>query len=302
MSGDLYRDAHFGLRARIAELEARIEARESEVTETFWESLAPALRERLAELRSSQVLASSAPADDSLEKLTRTEALLSASLDELERLIATLPATEAEWSFLPDHVADPPEPKFSFRDGAPSEEEATAIFRQFSAMVRERDREAEILDVNPMYLARFRERGAPFALRATLYTQGNGQVPEVGMWLVTSIPRALPRLVVRHETLVLSLGKVLGLKHEVEVGDTSFDGLFLIEGKKEAADLYLVPAVQAQLLALSRFDIPTLDVDPKARTASLRWRFEPAPKALDAAVRVLTAVRESRPSVRFRNE
>lgn len=306
MSGDLYRDANFGLRARIAELEARIEARESEVTETFWESLAPKLREELAELRSSKVLASSAlgmPAgDDSLEKLTRAEAMLSAFLDELERIIATLPATEAEWSVLPDDVADPPEPRFSFRDGAPSEEEATAIFRQFSAMVRERARDAEILDVNPMYLARFRERGAPFALRATLYTQGNGQVPEVGMWLVTSIPRALPRLVVRHETLVLSLGKALGLKHEVEVGDTSFDGLFLIEGTKAAADLYLGPAVQAQLLALSRFDIPTLDVDPKARTASLRWRFEPAPKALDAAVRILTAVRESRPSVRFRNE
>ena len=176
MSGDLYRDAHIGLRARIAELEARIEARESELTETFWESLAPTLRERLDELRSSDVLGSSAagtPAgNDSLETLTRTEAMLSAFLDELERIVATLPATEAEWSVLPDHVADPPEPRFSFRDGAPSEEEATAIFRQFSAMVRERARDAEILDLNPMYLARFRDRGAPFALRATLYTPG----------------------------------------------------------------------------------------------------------------------------------
>jgi hypothetical protein len=303
MSGDLYRDAHIGLRARIAELEARIEQREAEVTETFWESLAPELREQLAELRSDDGRATASSAvDESLESLTRAEARLASFLDDLERVIATLPATEAEWTFVPDEVADPPEPTFSFRDGAPSEEEATAIFRHFAVMVRERAKDAEIVDRNPMYLARFRERGIPFALRATLYTQGNGQVPEVGMWLVTSIPRALPRLVVRHETLVLSVGKALGLKHEVEVGDTSFDGLFLIEGKKEAADLYLTPAVQAQLLALSRFDIPTLDVDPQARTASLRWRFEPAPKALDAAVRILTAVRESRPSVRFRND
>jgi hypothetical protein len=302
MSDDLYRDAHVGLRARIAELEARIEERESEVTETFWVSLAPALREQLAALRSSEVLAAPPFAKESLEELTRAEAMLAVSLAELERLIATLPAMEEEWTVVPDQVADPPEPRFSWRDGAPGEEEAGAIFRQFGAMVRERARDAEIVDLNPMYLARFREQGAPFALQATLYTQGNRQVSEVGMWLVTSIPRALPSLIVRDETLVLSVGKALGLKHEVEVGDASFDGLFLIEGTKEAADLYLSPAVQTQLLALSRFDIPTLDVDPKARTASLRWRFEPAPKALDAAMRILTAVRRSRPSVRFRNE
>jgi hypothetical protein len=119
-----------------------------------------------------------------------------------------------------------------------------------------------------MVLARFRDRGAPFALRATLYAQGNGQVSEVAMWLVTSIPRALPRLVVRHETLVLSVGKKLGLKREVEVGDTSFDGLFLIEGTKEAADRYLGTAVRAQLLALSRFDIPTRRSGSSPRCAS----------------------------------
>lgn len=305
MGGDLYRDAHVGLRARIAELQARIEARESELTETFWESLAPSLRERLTELRSTDVLGSFAPGTaggDSLDKLTHTEALLAAFLDELEGLVATLPATEAEWAVLPDDVADPPEPRLTLPRFPPTDEEAATIHREFRMAVRDRDRDAEIVEHEYMYLARFRDRGAPFALRATLYAQASGQVSEVDMWLVTSIPRALPRLVVRHETLVLSVGKALGLKHEVEVGDTSFDGLFLIEGTKEAADRYLAPAVRAQLLALSRFDIPTLDVDPAARTASVRWRFEPAAKALDAAVRILTAVRESRPSVRFTND
>jgi hypothetical protein len=287
MSGDLYRDAHVGLRARIAELTARIEARESEVTEAFWESLAPLLRGQLGTLRRGPIFGPVMSAEDSLEELTRTEAMLATYLDELERLIATLPAMEAEWATRPDDVADPPEAKISFRQGSPTVEEAAAVYRNFGAMVRERDRDAQVLDLDTMYLARFRERGCPFALRATLYTQGNGQVAEVGMWLVTSIARAMPRLVVRHETLVLSVGKALGLKHE---------------GTKEASDLYLSPAVQAQLLALSRFDIPTLDIDPETRTASLRWRFEPAAKALDAAVRILTAVRESRPSVRFRNE
>lgn len=120
------------------------------------------------------------------------------------------------------------------------------------------------------------------------------------MFLVTSIPRALPPLLVRHESLVLSVGRALGLTYEIEVGDPSFDGLFLIEGSKAAANLYLVPMVRGWLLALARFDVPTLEIDPARRLASLRWRFEPAPKALEAAVRILRAVRETPPSVNFR--
>ena len=89
--------------------------------------------------------------------------------------------------------------------------------------------------------------------------------------------------------------------HGIEVGDPSFDGLFVIEGTKAAASLFLGPAVRAQLLVLAHFDVPTLHVHPTSRTASLEWRFEPAPKALDAAVRVLRAVRESKPRLQFRS-
>lgn len=53
------------------------------------------------------------------------------------------------------------------------------------------------------------------------------------------------------------------------MGDASFDGLFLIQGSQEAADLLLVPHVRSQLLTLARFDIPALTVDPRARLASL---------------------------------
>jgi hypothetical protein len=299
MSGDLYRDAHVGIRARLAELEARIQDREAEVTEAFWETLEPALREQLVSLRAAAELATS----DSLEELARAEGMLAAYIDELDRRIATLPAMEAEWAETPDEVADPPAPASSFaHHQLATLDEATEMVRAFTAMVRERERDAVVEGESPSYVARFRDRGAPFALRATIYTNGNGQIAEVAMWLVTSIARALPKLVVRHETLVLSVGKALGLKHEVEVGEPSFDGLFLIEGTKEAADLFLVPAVRTQLLVLARYDVPTLDIDPQARTASLRWRFEPAPKALDAAIRILVAVRESRSRVRFRTE
>jgi hypothetical protein len=294
MSGDLYRDAFLGIRARLAELWARIEEREAEVTPAFWDTVAPTNREQLASLREGRELTSA----ESLDELARAEGMLAAYLEELERLIATLPSTEAAWAELPDEVGDPPPPA-NVRFWA-TREEVDQVQRSFTAMVRERSHDAEVVGASPTFLARYRENDTPWALRATLYTNGNGQVAEVAMWLVTSIRRALPRLRVRHESLVLSVGKVLGLKHEVEVGEPSFDGLFLIEGTKEAADLFLVPHVRQQLLALSRYDIPTLDIDPTARVASLHWRFEPAPKALDAAMRVLASIRATPSSVVFR--
>ena len=298
MGGSSYRDALVGIRARLEDLEARILDREAEVTETFWDSLPKDLRARLTELREGRELATA----DTFDELTRAEGMLGAYVDELDRLIEALPSVEAEWSEVPDEVEDPPDLDLPLGYGGPTPEEASVVLRDLIAMVRERARDADVSGNNPVYLARFRERGCPFALRATLYTQGNGVVSEVDNYLVTTIPRALPPLVVRHESLFSSIGAALGLKHGFEVGDPSFDGLFVVEGTRAAGALYLGSAVCAQLLALSRFDVPTLRVDPASHTASLSWRFEPAAKALDAAVRVLLAVRECRPRLQFRNE
>jgi len=299
MPADLYRDPYIGIRARLAELRARIRDREAEVTPAFWESLREDVRDRLREAREAIDLEEAA----SLEALARAEGLLASYVDELDRLIARLPTLEAEWHELPDDVATPPLVESWAWSQGPSDEEWDSFMRRFESTVRDRDREAAVAsDGRHTLVARFRDHSSPFALRATAYSTGNGQIGEVAMWLVTSVPRAMPRLHVRHETLVLALGKVLGLKSEVEVGEPSFDGLFLIEGAKEAVRRLLPPSVRAQLLALSRFDIPTLEIHPSERVASLRWRFEPAAKALDAAVRVLASIRELTPGVRFRNE
>ena len=298
MSGGSYRDAFVGIRARLEELDARIHDREAEVTQEFWDSLPAELRARLANLRDGRELIDA----ETLDELTRAEGMLADYAAELERLIAALPSVEAEWSKVPDEVPDPPELHLPLGYGGPTEEEALVVLRALRAIVRERAGVADFSGENPVYLARFHEKGSPFALRATLQTGGNGVVSEVHMYLVTSIARALPPLVVRHESLFSSIGAVLGLRHDVEVGDPSFDGLFVIEGTKAAAELFLVPAVRAQLLVLSHFDVPTLRVDPAARVASLAWRFEPASKALDAAVRVLRSVRETRPRLQFRKE
>lgn len=305
MTADLYRDAWVGIRARLAELSVRVREREAEVTEAFWESLEPSVRGELEAMREALDFVhaeTASPAAFEFEQLARAEQHLANYLDELERLIGLLPAVEAEWCVLPDEVPDPPSAReYWSLFTPPTDEEMSELLRSFTATVRERDRTAEITTDNPRScLARFRDRGAPFTLRATAHTNGKGQISEVSMWLMTSVPRAMPKLVVRHETLALSFGKALGLRHEVEVGEPSFDGLFLIQAAKETVTRLLSPGIRTLLLALARFDVPTLEIDPRARIASLQWQFEPSAVALDAAVRVLANIREARAEVRFK--
>ncbi len=295
MPADSYRDAQVGIRARLSDLESRIREREAEVTGDFWESLEAHVRDRLSVLRDGLDLVES----ESFEELARAEGQLATYESELDRLIARLPSVEEEWLAVPEGVPDPPPDG----DAGPilSPDEGREFVAGFEAIVRERDRDAElVVDGWWACLARFRHRGIPFALRGAALANGNGHLADVSMQLVTSIPRAMPRLLLRPETLFMAFGKTLGIKHEIEVGDASFDGLFLIEGSRFAASRFLVPCIRSHLLALARFGVPTLHVDPPSRTASLRWCFEPAPKALDAALRILAFIRESHAEVHFR--
>jgi hypothetical protein len=295
MAADLYRDAQVGIRARLAELEANIREREAEVTQAFWSSLDDHVRERLATLRAGI----DHVASDSFDQLARAEGSLAAYLEELERLIASLPALEEEWRSIPDDVADPP---VHVSGGSHvSSSEGHAFVKTFRAAVRSGDRDAEIVvERGWSCLARFRQRDAPFSLRATALTNGNGQVSDVVMQLVTSIARATPALLVRHESLFAAVSKAIGWKHAVEVGDASFDGLFLIQGTRDAAHRFLVPNVRSLLMSIARFDVPTLVLDPPSRIASLTWCFEPAASALGAAVRVLSFVHDVQSEVHFR--
>lgn len=295
MSADLYRDAHVGIRARLADLDARIRERETELTEAFWSHLEPYLRERLGELRAALELIGA----ESLEKLARAEVLLSAYVDELDAWIARAPALEKEWLEVPADVDDPPPvsesgPRLSTAEGR-------EFRRAFDVAVRETAEEVEIVEEGSWScIARWRHRNAPFVLRASALATESGKMGEVSMQLVTSVSRAAPRLLVRHESLFAAVTKAMGWRQEVEVGDASFDGLFLIQGARQDALHFLVPKVRGFLLALARFDVPTLEIDPARRTASLSWCFEPAITAIDAAVRTLTSIREIPATISFR--
>src|SRR5437764_613345 len=105
MPADLYRDASLGIRARLGEIESKIRAREAEVTDAFWATLEPDVRDRLRAMRDEIDLSRSARG---LAELARAEGRLAAYLEELDRWIARLPAIEEEWQELPDAVPDPP--------------------------------------------------------------------------------------------------------------------------------------------------------------------------------------------------
>lgn len=300
MPADLYRDAHHGMRWRLEELESRIRETEAELTEAFWASLDREVRERLERMRSA-LARRKRDAEDALEDLARAEGELAAYQEALAGLVERLPFLEEAWLEVPTHAPDPPPQESRWRYGWVDEEEAQAFTRACVACVRERDRDADLFwSSRTSCLARFTDQGAPFALRITA-SPTKGQIGEVAMWLVTSIARATPPLVLRPESIWSAFGKAVGLRHEAEVGDPSFDGLFLIEASQRAVDRLLTPFVQNALLALARYDVPTLEVAPERRLAQIRWEFEPTPKALDAAVRVLAAIRETRPvAVPFR--
>lgn len=309
---DSYRDAQTGLGARLAELAARIREREAEVAEAFWASLDPMERERLASLRDALDVLEMDRAEVSFAELARAETLAAQYLDEVERIVARLPTLEEEWSELPDEVPDPPisvQGLAGAFDLGLLVEERAGFEKAFASTVRDSDREAEII-IGERYpsvearsatcLAHLRYREAPFSLRATAHATSNGLLEEVSMCLVTSVPRAMPRLLVRHESLLMAVGKTLGLKREVDLGDASFDGLFFVEGNANAARRLLGSSVRRELLKLARFDVPTLQIDPSNRIAVLSWRFEPQPAALRAALRVLASIRETHAEVQFR--
>ena len=296
MRADLYRDVHIGIRARLADLDARIRERETELTDAFWTNLEPYVRERLADLRKALELIGA----ESLDALARAEVLLSAYAAELDGWLARAPALEEEWLEMPPDVDDPPPapesgPRLCTSDGR-------AFLRSFDSAIREAAaNDVEIVEDGWWSrVARFRRREAPFVLRASAIPTNNGQLREVAMQLVTSVPRATPRLLVKHESLFAAVTKAMGWRDEVEVGDASFDGLFLIQGATTDVRRFLVPKVRTFLLMLSHFDVPTLEIDPPRRTASLSWSFEPAASAIDTAIRTLMVIRETPATISFR--
>lgn len=305
-----YRDPLAAVRGRIAELVIRVQELEASLSDAYWRTLTAAERERIAKW-SSMVCTAHHAAD--LESMTAKELELTRYLHELEARVRRLPELEAMWQALPQQVFPPEEERRLFSLGWRFGSNADELAQAFRDLVHRRDPEARITFTNQSMLAELVDgaidgEGVPMALHVTAETH-QGQVLELISTLVTSVRRSMPRLTLRSESFASTITKAVGLRREIEIGDLNFDGMFLIDGDRklprEVQREQVLPVLDAPLkaaiLALARFDVPTLTIDPDTSQASVTWKYpEFQPRALGCAAKILTLLRAQPGTVRLR--
>lgn len=111
------------------------------------------------------------------------------------------------------------------------------------------------------------------------------------------VPRALPHVSVVPTTSVLPrlFADRRRFGGELRTGDDAFDGGFAVRSAE--FEKVLTPIVRKKLLALSRYDVPTLTVEDGV--ATLRYTYDPQVPVLRAAIEVMLAVRDVHVAVRF---
>jgi hypothetical protein len=283
---DAYRDPLFGARARLEQRRREAASGEARLTPSFLARLPGELLTELAELR----VACEAKVAEELADLARAEGLFAAYCAALEETIAREPDVDAAYRAMPDTVADPA-PRGRTRVGlwwsSQHADELEEVTRALAAHLAGLDPGVRVVKTGPDRLsrvARFRFKEAPFSLRVEL--MGTDRPFCFALTLATSVPRAMPRLVLRPEGFLEAFFRSFGVR-QIEVGDLAFDGLFVIDGPAGAR--LLTPAVRATLLELAYFDIPRLVVADGV--ATLSFSFDPTPACIGAAVRALLRMR-----------
>jgi hypothetical protein len=289
-SSHAYRDPLLGARARLEARRHEAASGEARLTPSFLARLPMKLQTELAELRAACEEAVS----EELESLARAEGLLAAYCAALKDTIAREPAVDAAYRAMPDSVPDPPprtQPKVGLWWSPEDEAELSSMVNDLTAQLRRAHADVRVVKTGVLSrIVRFRAdgsgaAGAPFSLRLEL--PGEARPFCFLLTLATSVPRAMPRLLLRPEGFLEGLFRSFGVRQH-EVGDLAFDGLFVIDGPASSARL-LTPAVRAALLELAFFDIPRLVVE--GGVATLAFSFDPTPACIGAAVRALLRVR-----------
>jgi hypothetical protein len=281
-----YRDPLLGVQARLEQRRLEAANGESRLSPSFLARLPGEILSRLAELRA----ACEALAPVELADLARAEDLLAAYCAALRDTIAKEPDVDAAYRAMPETVPDPP-PRAFAKVGlwwsAQDDAELSLVVDELAAYLARLDPDARVAKTRPARLsrlARFRSRDAPFSLRVELADESRPFC--FVLTLATSVPRAMPRLALRPESFAEAFVRSFGARR-TEIGDETFDGLFVIDGSHGAR--LLTPAVRASLLELAYFDIPRLVVDQGV--ATLGWSFDPVPGCVGAAVRALSRIR-----------
>jgi hypothetical protein len=297
MGEGFYRDGSLGMRARVAAQALEVAELHARLTPAFWERMPVDVAERLRALRCG------APADNADQaELARSEAALDAYRSALEQAIVQVPTVLADLVALPDAAPTPGldlpgwavffgTPRAPTWGNVPTKEEVRALGAGLhKALGGSRYEGVSFETVGLTTLAHFRSRGAPFAIGTAPAFNSDGHKEGAQVALATSVAQATPRLLLRAETWGDDVLKSIGLRSEMELGDMTFDGLFLVQGDPAARGL-LTAETRAGLVFLAKYDVPRLVVEHGE--ARLHWRWEPDAVMIDAAVQVLAAIRKA---------
>ena len=275
MGDAIYRDPFLAARERVRELELAVADREARVTETLVQHVPPELAARLRGGRERRPVESDAP----LERLAQAEAELTTLCVALDEAIGLAPQLEHGLMSLPTEPPALPEPRTrewlqSFFNWAIQGELRIAAAR-LRDLALDRDERARVVDLGCGAIgAQLDDLGAPLAIVA------EPRASDILMTMSTSVRLGTPALRLRGAGLV---------RVSAPFGDPAFDDLFEVDGDDAARALLPKPARNA-LVELATFDVPSLVVG--RGLATLTWRFDPVPKAIDCAAHALARLRE----------
>lgn len=280
-----YRDGFQARRRRIEfGFEEQIE-RDGRVTDELQMSLPKPLRSALLAMRKKLRVPKVRDADSAGEAEVALEACRSV-LDEVYRLA---PELERAHNALPTDVDTngimPAPSRIIYSSSLEYEYELLDIL---PGHVERLDPSAEIVvdRQRAIVTASFgRRQGVPFFLATGLDTQRGGSV----ITIATGVRRSTPNLKLRPQLFGHAFSKAVGLTRDIEVGDAELDGRFLIDAEQEDARRMLTASVRRDVLRIAAFDEPVLVVG--AGRASLNWRYDLTYPPLEAALRILTAMR-----------
>ncbi|MEZ4410835.1 MAG: hypothetical protein R3A52_30790 [Polyangiales bacterium] len=223
--------------------------------------------------------------------------------DALRALASELPAIDRAWSALPDDFTARSWPLVDdvARVFAPDSPELREVSQRYARRVA---RWVESVDPHfgavadgagqPGWRATLRARGVPMVFDGWM-EEGRGILQrgcvEPCLALATSVRRGAPRARLRPEQSAELLARVIRRAHGSYTGDRTFDAFFVLEGDADAQRWFMDEPLRRSLLLIAGDDVPTLEVE--SGVATLRWRFEPRPATMEAAVAVLAAVRQA---------
>lgn len=221
-----YRDPLAGLRSQVETKRAVAESRARALSPVVRAMLPAHIREAMTE-----ATAEGAAAGDTVEGLST----VNAALDTLLLAYDDADAITARLREFPDDLRQPP----PCRQPPPWLIEESAVLALRHALAR---RLAEITPHGQIsrwgdiaYIARFTLADAPFAFVVKSdVLPSDGYIARFEAELRTSVPEALPPLVVKSQRPYDSVRKALGMAHEIEVGEPAFDEAFWIEGSTDA--------------------------------------------------------------------